>query len=161
LAIGGGVGAPYLNLERDFEAPRERLWQAFTDPRKLAAWFGPEGWGVDPATARVEPRAGGAMSFVMSSNEDPTMSSPVDAVFVEVREPELLIGRTAAAEQSGGSGMELRVSLRVIGSGRTTVALRQGPYPEDLVEMAREGWQSSFRKLDRLLADEGPAPPQP
>ena len=148
------MGAPYLNLERDFEAPRERLWRAFTDAGKLAAWFGPEGWGVDPATARIEPRVGGAMSFVMSSDEDPTMSSPVEAVFTEVREPELLVGHTAATPQSGGNAMELRVSLRALGSGRTTLALRQGPYPEGVVDMAREGWKSSFRKLDRLLADD-------
>jgi hypothetical protein len=28
----------------------------------------------------------------------------------------------------------------------------QGPYQEDFVEMAREGWGSSFTKLDRTLS---------
>ncbi len=36
--------------------------------------------------------------------------------------------------------------------GKTRLVLRQGPYTEEMEGMAREGWGSSFTKLDALLA---------
>jgi hypothetical protein len=37
-------------------------------------------------------------------------------------------------------------------AGKTRLALRQGPYTQELACLAREGWISSFTKLDALLA---------
>jgi uncharacterized protein YndB with AHSA1/START domain len=33
-----------LTLERVFDAPREKVWQAFSDKDKFSSWWGPEGW---------------------------------------------------------------------------------------------------------------------
>jgi uncharacterized protein YndB with AHSA1/START domain len=33
-----------LIVERTFNAPRERVWQAYADPEKFAQWWGPEGF---------------------------------------------------------------------------------------------------------------------
>ncbi len=33
-----------LIIERTFNAPRERVWEAYENPEKFSAWWGPEGW---------------------------------------------------------------------------------------------------------------------
>ena len=48
--------------------------------------------------------------------------------------------------------MYMRIEFHDEG-GKTRLVLRQGPYTEEVADMAREGWESSFTKLDTLLAD--------
>ena len=38
--------AQELVIEREFDAPRDRVYRAFVDPDQLAAWFGPVGYSV-------------------------------------------------------------------------------------------------------------------
>ncbi|PII81707.1 polyketide cyclase [Leucobacter sp. OLJS4] len=55
-----------LSIERVIRAPRERVWQAWTDPLQLAQW-----WVPAPTVARIDrfdPRPGGA--FVTSMSDD-------------------------------------------------------------------------------------------
>ncbi len=35
-----------LVIERTFDAPRELVWKAFTDPDQISQWFGPVGYSV-------------------------------------------------------------------------------------------------------------------
>ncbi|MFB9926879.1 SRPBCC domain-containing protein, partial [Amycolatopsis halotolerans] len=46
-----------LTIVRVFDAPRELVFQAWTDPAHLAAWFGPH--GVVASETRTDPRPGG------------------------------------------------------------------------------------------------------
>ena len=36
------AGAQEVLITRIFEAPRERVFRAWTDPEQVAAWYGPE-----------------------------------------------------------------------------------------------------------------------
>jgi hypothetical protein len=47
--------------------------------------------------------------------------------------------------------MYLRLEFHDEG-GKTRLVLRQGPYLPEMEDMARAGWNSSFTKLDTLLA---------
>jgi uncharacterized protein YndB with AHSA1/START domain len=143
-----------LAISRVFNAPRELVYQAFTDPDQLAQWFGPVGFSVPRESVEIDPRPGGVERFVMVSDADPTMTSPVDAKFTEVIKNELLVGvedGSAGGPQTAGP-MSLRLEFHDEPGGQTRVELRQGPFPGDVVNMAREGWLSSFTKLDKLLA---------
>jgi uncharacterized protein YndB with AHSA1/START domain len=33
-----------LTIERTFDAPRERVWDAYANPEQFSQWWGPEGW---------------------------------------------------------------------------------------------------------------------
>ena len=141
-----------LVITRMFDAPRELVWKAFTDPDQLAAWFGPVGWSVPRDTVSVDTRPGGHQRFTMVNDADPTETSPVRATFTEVVEPELLAGEEEWQDpQLGPTTMRMRLEFHDEG-GKTRLVLRQGPYPPDIEKMAREGWGSSFTKLDALLA---------
>lgn len=144
-----------LNLAREFAAPRERVYAAFTDPDQVAAWFGPVGWSVPRESVDLDVRDGGHQRFVMVSDEDPEMTSPVDAVYTRVIPGELLEGAEefeGVPDLQGPTAMTARFAFEDAGDGRSRLVIDQGPYTEQLLAMAEQGWESSFTKLDALLA---------
>ena len=48
--------------------------------------------------------------------------------------------------------MTRRVEFHEEPGDRTRLIIRQGPFPDEVADMARKGWLTSFLKLDRLLA---------
>jgi uncharacterized protein YndB with AHSA1/START domain len=50
---------------RLFDAPRELVWQTFTEARHLQKWFGPKGFKV--SVAKLELRRGGAFLYSMQT----------------------------------------------------------------------------------------------
>ena len=48
---------------REFDAPRDLVWQVWTDPKHLAQWWGPNGFTT--TTSSFDMRAGGVWRFVM------------------------------------------------------------------------------------------------
>jgi uncharacterized protein YndB with AHSA1/START domain len=142
-----------LVITRVFDAPRQLVWKAFTDPDQLAAWYGPVGWSVPRDTVTVDLRVGGSQRFTMVDDADPARTSPVAAVFTEVVENELLVAYEDLDDETFGKvRLETRIELHDEGGDRTRVVLRQGPFTEEIEGSAREGWTSSFTKLDALLA---------
>jgi uncharacterized protein YndB with AHSA1/START domain len=143
-----------LVITRTFDAPRELVYRAFTDPDQLAAWFGPVGFSVPRDSVEIDARVGGHQRFVMVNDDDPSWKSPVSATFTEVIENELLVGGETWEGVPGlQEGGEMYVRLEFHDEdGKTRLVLRQGPYTEQMEGMAREGWTSSFTKLDALLA---------
>lgn len=141
-----------LIIERDFAAPRTALWAAFTEVEILTEWFGPQGWAIDPDTCVIDARVGGVQKFVMHSLENPEHTSPVDAVYTEVRDGELLVGTDGPHDMTLHMVIELRIELSDAPGG-TRLRLTQGPLPAEVIDPSRAGWESSFGKLDRLLAD--------
>ncbi|WP_127503472.1 SRPBCC family protein [Actinoplanes solisilvae] len=137
-----------LRITRVFDAPRALVYRAFTDPDQLAAWFGPVGWSVPRETVEIDARPGGVERFTMVNDDDPSLTSPTNAVFVEVIENELLVGE----EEFAGVVLRVRLEFHDEPDGRTRLELVQGPIPAEIEGNAREGWASSFTKLDALLA---------
>ena len=59
--------APYgeasVTITRTFDAPRKLVWQAWTDPKMMAQWFGPRGF-TNPF-CELDVRPGGSLRIVM------------------------------------------------------------------------------------------------
>ena len=148
--------AAELHIERVFDAPRELVWKAFTDPDEIAKWFGPVGYSVPRESVEVDLRVGGHQRLTMVP-DDPSYppGGPSDGVFDEIVENELLVVHEdldgQMAELFGADRIDLRIELHDE-NGKTRLVIHQGPYKEDFVGNAREGWNSSFTKLDALLA---------
>lgn len=143
-----------LVITRIFDAPRSLVYQAFVDPDQVAAWFGPVGFSVPRDTVEIDARTGGYQRFTMVSDDDPAVTSPVDATFDEVVENELLVGREEFTMPGDDSPtvMRMRLEFHDEDGGKTRLVLRQGPFDEEMAGQTREGWGSSFTKLDKLLA---------
>ncbi len=147
---------PDLIIERVFDAPRELVWKAFTDPDQIAQWFGPVGYHVPRESVSVDARVGGHQRLTMvPDSEDYPPGGPVDITVDEVVEPSLLVGHEditgEMVEFFGSERIGLRIELHDEG-GKTRLVLHQGPYGGHILGNAEEGWRGSFTKLDRLLA---------
>ncbi|MDQ1654300.1 MAG: hypothetical protein QOI35_3500 [Cryptosporangiaceae bacterium] len=143
-----------LVITRLFDAPRELVYRAFTEPDQLAAWFGPIGWSVPRDSVSIDVRVGGHQKFTMVNDANPDMNSPVTATFTEVVPNELLAGGEDVEHIPGLGGAKsfsLRLEFHDEG-GKTRLVLRQGPYTAEMESQARVGWTESFTKLDTLLA---------
>ena len=52
-----------LTISRDFDAPRDLVWTAWTEPEHIAQWFGPEGFST--RIDEYELKSGGRFTYVM------------------------------------------------------------------------------------------------
>ncbi|MFA9289316.1 MAG: SRPBCC domain-containing protein [Weeksellaceae bacterium] len=57
------INGSELTLTRTFDAPRELVWKAFTEPELIAKWWGPRGWNTKITTMEVKP--GGVWHYCM------------------------------------------------------------------------------------------------
>jgi uncharacterized protein YndB with AHSA1/START domain len=51
-----------LTFERTFNAPREQVWKAFTDPNLIPRWWGPH--GTTTTVAEMDVRPGGKWRYI-------------------------------------------------------------------------------------------------
>jgi uncharacterized protein YndB with AHSA1/START domain len=84
------VDRPVIVITRDFDAPRELVWKAITDPKQVAIWYG--GPGFTNPVCEMDLRPGGAWRHVMQAPNGARYS--IDSVFVEIIAPERLVWRT-------------------------------------------------------------------
>lgn len=145
-----------FTLTHTFDAPAEKLFEAFTSAEILPQWFGPEGWYVPLETVEIDPRIGGVQRFTMVNGDDEKMQSPVNAVFVNIIDNELIEGREempGADGQPSGNYVYMRTTFESLADNTTRVILDQGPLPAEFHEPGRAGWLSSFNKLNKVLGN--------
>jgi uncharacterized protein YndB with AHSA1/START domain len=138
------VTAQEVVITRIFDAPREEVFRAWTDPDQVAAWYGPEHF--DTQRVRIELRVGGRYELTMVQRGS-GMEFPVGYEILELAEPELLVLRSDPIPGMHGT-VYTRVELEDLG-GRTRMTLTDGPYPES--GHAEAGWSAAFDKLARRL----------
>jgi uncharacterized protein YndB with AHSA1/START domain len=138
------VTAQEVVITRIFDAPREEVFRAWTDPDQVAAWYGPEHF--DTQRVRIELRVGGRYELTMVQRGS-GMEFPVGYEILELAEPKLLVLRSDPIPGLHGT-VYTRVELEDLG-GRTRMTLTDGPYPES--GHAEAGWSAAFDKLARRL----------
>jgi len=140
-----------LTLTREFAAPRELVWKAWTDPTQFAKWFGPRGMSVPRVDFDVRP--GGALRYEMRGPNGMTMTNL--GSFIEVVEPERLV-YTERMEQNGVVAFEIENTVTFADrDGKTLVTLqlrvmRAAKFAP--ITYAGEGWKQALDKLGELLA---------
>jgi uncharacterized protein YndB with AHSA1/START domain len=72
---------------RVLDAPRERIFEAFSDPKRLARWWGPAGFSS--TFHEFDLRPGGAWRFILHGPDG--TNYPNESVFVEVVKPERIV----------------------------------------------------------------------
>ena len=70
------MGDPPIDQEftitRVFDAPRELVWKAWTDPEQVARWYGPRGFSTPRSTITMDVRRGGTFALTMVDDNDGT-----------------------------------------------------------------------------------------
>ena len=154
-----------LVIERTFDAPRELVWKAWTDPAMAMRWWGPKGFTA-PAV-EIDFRVGGKCLFAMQSPDfndgQPIWSA---GVYREIVPFERIVvtdnfadekGNVVPASHYGMTGdfsqeMLVTVTFEEI-DGKTKMTLRHEGLPAgEQLEGAGTGWSESFDKLAESLA---------
>ena len=145
-----------LTLTRIFDAPRELVFDVWTDPKHLARWWGPELFTAP--VCRVDARPGGELYIVMRGPDG--QDYPMKGVYQEVRRPERLSFTNQAMDGSGVVLLEgtTTVDFAALGAKtRVTVhTLMRAQVPQAAFALAgmEPGWNQT---LDRLGAHLGAA----
>lgn len=94
-----------LLLTREFDAPRELVWKAWTDPKLLSQWWGPN--GVTNPVCELDARVGGNIHIVMLAGEalGPMNGQrwPMHGTIKELVVPEKLVYTSTALEEPDGT----------------------------------------------------------
>lgn len=93
-----------LVYERIINAPRERVWQAWTDPRQLEKWWGPRGWTTTVYTMDVRP--GGTWHYCIRE-DDGEMESWNLAIYQDIDAPSRLNYVDAFSDKDGNVNTEM------------------------------------------------------
>jgi uncharacterized protein YndB with AHSA1/START domain len=137
-------------ITRIFDAPREQVFKAWTDPDEVAAWYGPERFDTPRDRIRIELRVGGRYELTMVAR-DGGAEFAVGYEILELVEPELLVLRSDPMPEAGmHEPTILRVELHDHGA-KTRMTLSDGPYPAGRGH-AEAGWSAAFDKLAALVA---------
>lgn len=147
-----------LTVEAEFDAPLEKLWNAYTDPRQLERFWGPPGY---PATFhQLDPVVGGHAFYTMTSPQGDVYGGTWD--FTEVDPPNSFTVVDKFADASGNpiedmpSGtMTMRFASTPSGSKYSCVSY----FPsiaamEQQLEMGVvEGMRAAMNQIDLVLED--------
>jgi uncharacterized protein YndB with AHSA1/START domain len=139
-----------IRVERVFNASRERVWRAYTEPTLIAQWWGR---GRKMTVERMEVKRGGRWRFVV---EGEFGVQGFEGRYREVTAPERLV---QTFEWDGAPGHVVLETIQLIdlGNGQTRVVNSSLTHTaEERQDMLRSGMQKgveeSFAALDRLLA---------
>jgi uncharacterized protein YndB with AHSA1/START domain len=139
-----------IAITRVFAAPRERVWQEWTEPERFADWFGGAESEVPLDTVSMDVRPGGAWRLTMFA-EPGRRRIDWHGEYVEVEPPERLV-LTLSDQAEGDRYALVTVVLSDLGDGRTEMAFEQtGPLPPELVEATKQGWGVFFDRIDEHL----------
>jgi len=139
-----------IRIERIFDAPRERVWRACTDPELVAQWWG-RGHKLD--IERMEVERGGHWRYV---EHGPEGDSGFEGRYREVTPPERVV-QTFEWDGMPGYVAVNTTTFEDLGDGRTrivTISLFHTKEERDgmLSSGMEQGMNESFAALDRVLA---------
>jgi uncharacterized protein YndB with AHSA1/START domain len=141
-----------LVIRRTFNAPRELVFRAWTEPQLLAQWSCPRGFTF--TENRGELRVGGAFSATMRSPEG--TEHRLRGVYREIVPPERVVFTHFWMDERGSAGPETLVTVTLTEhDGRTEMMFHQGLFASVAAREGHEqGWQSCFERLAELLHGE-------
>jgi uncharacterized protein YndB with AHSA1/START domain len=144
------TGDRQIRIERIFDAPRERVWRAMTDPKLVAQWWG-RGNRLD--VLELDVKVGGFWRFVEHADG---AQYGFRGRFREVTPPSRVV-QTFEFDGMPGHVCVNDTTLADLGDGRTKlVVISLFHTPEELDGMLGSGMEAgmnqSYAALDKLLA---------
>jgi len=161
---------PFI-ITREFAAPRELVWRAWTEPERLKQWFGPRGFSV--TAAKMDLRPGGVFHSCLRSPDGKEMWGKW--IFREVKPQESLVWVHSFSDKDGGLTrhpmsrtwpLELLTETTFVErGGRTVVTLKWTPLNATDEEIQTfnnahpgmtHGWGGTFEQFAEYLKQQQP-----
>jgi len=154
-------------ITRVFDAPRDRVWKAWSEADQLRHWWGPKGCSIE--VRRFEFRPGGFFHYAMKFPGAPAMWGRFN--YREIAAPERLVWLNSFANENCGIArapfsdvcpLEIENAVSFVEqAGTTVVTLRAQPfgesvqerkYFEDLRPSLEQGYGGTLEQLTDYLA---------
>jgi uncharacterized protein YndB with AHSA1/START domain len=147
------VTADGITISRIFDAPRERVWQEWTEPEAFADWFGGTESDVPLDTVAMDVRPGGEWRLTMYA-EPGRREIHWHGEYREVTEPERLVFTITDRPDEDVNELVI-VVLTDLGGGRTEMLFQQrgGGLTAEEYERAGQGWGVFLDRIDSRLAE--------
>lgn len=151
-----------LIITRIFDAPREMVWKAWTEPETFMKWWGQKDY--TSTVCNLDLRVNGSYHSNMVSSDGKVFWSK--GTYLELIPNEHILctdsfsdeeGNIISASEYGMTGewpdvLKVSIDFEDAESGKTKMTLNHIGMPEgQMKEMCGAGWQESFDKLDDLL----------
>lgn len=138
-----------LHIERVLDAPRELVWEAWTDPAHAERWWGPKGFEV--VYLEMDVRPGGAWKKCMRRQDG--FEAWRNGVFRAVDRPERLAFTYTSDDPRGIPGHETLVTLTFEDlDGKTRLILHQAAFESvEARDSHQGGWTSTIERLCEYL----------
>lgn len=151
-------------IKRKFDAPRRRVWQAWTEPEQMMRWWGPKGYTIP--SCRMNMQVGGDYLFCMRSPDGQDIWGTGN--YREVVEMEKLVMTDDFADKQGNvvpasyygmegewsSQMLVTVTFEELEYCTTLLTVRNSGLPVGEMSKQNEiGWNEMFEKLAEMLAE--------
>ena len=140
-----------IKFVREFNAPREMVFDAFRKPELLKKWFGPHGYTLP--VCEVDWRVGGGFRFVLQNPSGKQMG--MRGVYRELVAPERSVHEETFDDFPGSTSIVTAVFTEK--DGRTTmtaVVLYPSKEIRDIVAQSgmQKGATETYERLEELLA---------
>ena len=163
---GSSVADREFKVSRSFNAPRDLVWKAWSEPERLAQWWGPKGCKLE--VRKLEFKPGGIFHYGMQMGPGMWWGR---FVYREIEKPERIVFVSSFSDETGGvtrAPFSPTWPLEVLNNltlteenGKTTVSLRGGPINptqeeranfENMFGSMEQGFGGTFDQLDEYLA---------
>lgn len=137
-------------VTRIYDAPRERVFEAWTRAEHLVHWFGPQGFSAHSCEADARP--GGIFRLCMRSPEG--RDYWVRGVYREVVAPERLVVECSAEDARGIKRLDEVISVPLGSEGAKTrltlhaTAAGSGAEAAAMLRGMEQGWSGTLDRLD-------------
>ena len=139
---------PSLTLKRRINAAPSKIYAAWTDPEKLAAWFGPSKVREGSLQAETDLRVGGR--YRISFNATDGEYFQVGGVYREIVADELLV-MSWAWHSTPERESQLSISLKPDGAGTLLTLHHEQFFDQAARDGHEKGWTDLLGKLEQSL----------
>ncbi|MFC5260659.1 SRPBCC domain-containing protein [Kribbella qitaiheensis] len=137
-------------VTRTFNAPRELVYEAWTNPEHFSVWFGTDAVDVPLDTLSLDVRVGGAWNAVMQLPDGNQIHWVGE--YTEVDPPERL-SFTMTDDPANPSDVPIVVVFaEVAGGTEMTLTQLRGDFTQEQVEATIMGYNGFFDSMEKVLA---------
>lgn len=153
METNAATGTKELNLERLINAPREKVWQAWTNAEQLKQWWGPNGFTAPVCTLDLKP--GGEIYIEMKGPDGKIY--PMKGAYREIVKPEWMVFSAAALDENGNAVLEDLTMVALDGINNQTrltvraVVTKVQPEGLESLEGMEQGWNETLDRLQQFL----------
>lgn len=156
LKVTAEPGVPQIVTSRDFDAPRELLYRAFTEPDLLVQWLGPRRYTLE--IDQFDLRHGGSWRYINADGAgnkfgfhgvfhgEPSMDGIVQTFEFEGAPGNVQMDTVSFEERDG------RTTVRT-NSVFQSVEARDAMYQSGMADGMREGYERLEELLEKLIAN--------